>query len=118
MSKVTGAFMGTSVSPHDRPTQPAAGGPPVRSLQSRDGRARGGWPSWTKCRRPTMSHLHQWLNGYALLWFPAAVATGAAVLLITRRSRVRWWALWVVAVVGTGQGAALLRSADGTVIES
>jgi hypothetical protein len=65
-----------------------------------------------------MTDLIQWLNGYALLWIPVVVAAGTAALLVVRRSRVRWWGAWVVALLGTAQGAALLRSADGTVVQT
>jgi hypothetical protein len=65
-----------------------------------------------------MTHVIQWLNGYALLWVPIAVAAGTALVLVVRRSRVRWWAAWVAAVLGFAQGATFLRSADGTVVEN
>jgi len=65
-----------------------------------------------------MTQVIQWLNGYALLWVPIIVAAGTALVLVIRRSRVRWWAAWVAGVLGFAQGASLLRSADGTVVEN
>lgn len=65
-----------------------------------------------------MTHAIQWLNGYALLWVPIVVAAGTALVLVIRRSRVRWWAAWVAGVLGFVLGAPLLRSAEGTVVEN
>jgi hypothetical protein len=63
-----------------------------------------------------MTQVLQWLNGYALIWIPALLAVGCAGLLIYRRSRFRWWALWTAGVAGAVSGLLLLQTAGGTVV--
>jgi hypothetical protein len=63
-----------------------------------------------------MTQVLQWLNGYALLWIPGLLAIGFAGLLIYRRSRWRWWAVWTTGVAGAVSGLLLLPTAGGTVV--
>jgi hypothetical protein len=59
-----------------------------------------------------MTHFFQLLNGYALLWAPALVTVIFAGLLLYRRARRRWWAVWLAACGATVAGLALLRTPD------
>jgi hypothetical protein len=67
-------------------------------------------------REVTMSQFIQFLNGYGLIWIPSLAALIALTVLLIRRSRVRWWALWTTCVVGVGLGLSVLPTAAGTEI--
>src|SRR5262245_24968430 len=63
-----------------------------------------------------MIHVLQFLNGYAIILVWGILAYLAAILLVRRRSRVRWWAVWTSGIAVTFTGLFLLRTADSTVI--
>ena len=63
-----------------------------------------------------MSQFIQLLNGYGLIWIPGLIAFVTLTILLIRRSRVRWWALWTACVVGVGFSLTLLPTAAGTEI--
>jgi hypothetical protein len=63
-----------------------------------------------------MIHVLQFLNGYGIILIWGIVAYLTFLLLIRRRSRIRWWAVWTTGVATTFGGLVLLRTADSTVV--
>jgi len=63
-----------------------------------------------------MIHVYQFLNGYGIALILGVLVASTFSLLIRRRSRKRWWAVWATAVAATFTGLFLLRTADSTVI--
>jgi hypothetical protein len=63
-----------------------------------------------------MPHVIQFLNGYGLIWIPGLAALVTLTILVLRRSRVRWWALWMTCVAGVGMSLSILPTAAGTEI--
>ncbi|HKA08122.1 MAG TPA: hypothetical protein VKD71_12760 [Gemmataceae bacterium] len=58
----------------------------------------------------------QFLNGYGIVLIWGLLACLSLLLLVRRRSRMRWWAAWTAGIAGTLSGLFLLRTADSTVI--
>jgi hypothetical protein len=63
-----------------------------------------------------MIHVYQFLNGYGIVLIWAIVSIVAGILLVCRRSRMRWWAVWTTGIAITSGGLFLLRTADSTVV--
>jgi hypothetical protein len=58
----------------------------------------------------------QFLNGYGIVLIWGLLACLSMLLLVRRRSRVRWWAVWTAGIAATFSGLFLLRTADSTVL--
>ena len=63
-----------------------------------------------------MVDILQFLNGYGIVLIWGLLAFLSLLLLVRRRSRVRWWAVWTAGIAATFTGLFFLRSADSTVI--
>jgi hypothetical protein len=65
-----------------------------------------------------MNHMYQLFNGYALLWAPALLILTFAGLLLYRRARLRWWAVWLAGCGAAVGGLPLLRTPDTSILRA